>query len=100
MIIEDERDTYRNHDCLAEFQQGEGSARVDGRVRRRRTNLQEILNARTRVRDRKVQQQLKKDLVEHIWQRHLNGQDVDDNDDAESGDEVYDEDEIADEDHI
>ncbi|CAA7029170.1 unnamed protein product [Microthlaspi erraticum] len=32
--------------------------------------------------------------------RHLNGQDVDDNDDAESGDEVYDEDEIADEDDI
>uniref|UniRef100_A0A1J3FQP9 Nuclease HARBI1 n=1 Tax=Noccaea caerulescens TaxID=107243 RepID=A0A1J3FQP9_NOCCA len=96
MIVEDERDTYRYNDYVAEFRQGEGSAHLDAPVHRRRTNLQEILNARTRVRDRKMQQQLKNDLVEHIWQRHVNGQDVDDNDDDDDNndDEVDDEDDI------
>ena len=33
------------------------------------TNITNMMGVRTRIRDRQIYQQLKADLVEHIWQK-------------------------------
>ena len=69
MIVEDERDGYTLYN-VTEFQQGEdsGSSHVDldfdmGMP----TNIANMMDARTRIRDKPMHEQLKADLVEHLW---------------------------------
>ncbi|CAN6849500.1 unnamed protein product [Brassica oleracea] len=69
MIVEDERDGYTQFD-VSEFQQGEdtGSSHVDLTYSTDiPTNIANMMGVRTRIRDRQMHQQLKADLVEHIW---------------------------------
>ncbi|XP_018513873.2 uncharacterized protein LOC103865118 [Brassica rapa] len=77
MIVEDERDGYTQFH-VSEFLQREdtGSSRVDLDFSQDMpTNIANRMGARTRIRDRKMHQQLKADLVEHIW--HKFGRDAD-----------------------
>uniref|UniRef100_A0A0D3DGB4 DDE Tnp4 domain-containing protein n=1 Tax=Brassica oleracea var. oleracea TaxID=109376 RepID=A0A0D3DGB4_BRAOL len=79
MIVEDERDEYTQFD-VSEFQQGEDnrSSHVDLTYSTDiSTNIENMMNVRTRIRDRKMHQQLKDDLVEHIWEKF--GRDEDNN---------------------
>ncbi|XP_024005863.1 uncharacterized protein LOC112082407 [Eutrema salsugineum] len=72
MIVEDERDGYSySQQNVSEFQQGEGSgnAHVDLSYSPANTNIADMFVRRTKVRDKKMHAQLKKDLVEHIWQK-------------------------------
>uniref|UniRef100_A0A0D3ACM1 Myb-like domain-containing protein n=1 Tax=Brassica oleracea var. oleracea TaxID=109376 RepID=A0A0D3ACM1_BRAOL len=69
MIVEDERDGYSLFN-VSEFQQGEdnGSSHVDLMYSTDiPTNIANMMNVRTRIRDRQMHQQLKDDLVEHVW---------------------------------
>uniref|UniRef100_A0A0D3AKZ4 DDE Tnp4 domain-containing protein n=1 Tax=Brassica oleracea var. oleracea TaxID=109376 RepID=A0A0D3AKZ4_BRAOL len=71
MIVEDERDGYTQFD-VSEFQQGEdtGSSHVDLTYSTDiPTNIANMMGVRTRIRDRQMHQQLKADLVEHIWRK-------------------------------
>uniref|UniRef100_A0A0D3AQM5 DDE Tnp4 domain-containing protein n=1 Tax=Brassica oleracea var. oleracea TaxID=109376 RepID=A0A0D3AQM5_BRAOL len=79
MIVEDERDGYTQFD-VSEFQQAEdnGSSHVDLTYSTDiPTNIVNMMGARTRICDRKMHQQLKHDLVEHIWGKF--GRDEDNN---------------------
>ncbi|CAL9237575.1 unnamed protein product [Arabidopsis halleri] len=38
------------------------------------TNLGNMMGIRNQIRDRGLHQQLKAELVEHIWQKYRNGQ--------------------------
>uniref|UniRef100_A0A0D3AXG9 DDE Tnp4 domain-containing protein n=1 Tax=Brassica oleracea var. oleracea TaxID=109376 RepID=A0A0D3AXG9_BRAOL len=79
MIVEDERDGYTQYD-VSEFQQGEfsGSSHVDLDFSTDMpTNIANIMGVRTRIRDRQMHQQLKHDLVEHLWTKF--GRDEDNN---------------------
>uniref|UniRef100_A0A0D3BTZ2 DDE Tnp4 domain-containing protein n=1 Tax=Brassica oleracea var. oleracea TaxID=109376 RepID=A0A0D3BTZ2_BRAOL len=79
MIVEDERDGYTQYD-VSEFQQGEdtGSSHVDLDFSTDMpTNIANMMGVRTRIRDRQMHQQLKADLVEHIWRKF--GRDEDNN---------------------
>uniref|UniRef100_A0A0D3DNG5 DDE Tnp4 domain-containing protein n=1 Tax=Brassica oleracea var. oleracea TaxID=109376 RepID=A0A0D3DNG5_BRAOL len=69
MIVEDERDGYTQFD-VSEFQQGEdnGSSHVDLTYSTDiPTNIANMMSVRTRIRDRQMHEQLKGDLVEHVW---------------------------------
>uniref|UniRef100_A0A0D3CMU9 DDE Tnp4 domain-containing protein n=1 Tax=Brassica oleracea var. oleracea TaxID=109376 RepID=A0A0D3CMU9_BRAOL len=71
MIVEDERDGYTQYDVL-EFQQGEdnGSSHVDLTYSTDiPTNIANMMGVRTRISDRQMHQQLKADLVEHLWRK-------------------------------
>ncbi|XP_006397474.2 uncharacterized protein LOC18015395 [Eutrema salsugineum] len=71
MIVEDERDGYSLQN-VSEFQQGErsGNAQVDLSYSTDRvSNIADMFVRRTSVRDQRMHAQLKKDLVEHIWQK-------------------------------
>uniref|UniRef100_A0A0D3DAG7 DDE Tnp4 domain-containing protein n=1 Tax=Brassica oleracea var. oleracea TaxID=109376 RepID=A0A0D3DAG7_BRAOL len=79
MIVENERDDYTQYD-VSDFQQGEGSVSsyVDLTYSTDiPTNIANQMGVRTRIRDRQAHQQLKGDLVEHIW--HKFGRDQDNN---------------------
>uniref|UniRef100_A0A0D3AWC1 DDE Tnp4 domain-containing protein n=1 Tax=Brassica oleracea var. oleracea TaxID=109376 RepID=A0A0D3AWC1_BRAOL len=79
MIVEDERDGYTLYD-VSDFQQGEGneSSHVDLTYSTDiSTNIANQMGVRTRIRDRQAHQQLKGDLVEHIWRKV--GRDQDNN---------------------
>uniref|UniRef100_A0A0D3BGD7 DDE Tnp4 domain-containing protein n=1 Tax=Brassica oleracea var. oleracea TaxID=109376 RepID=A0A0D3BGD7_BRAOL len=79
MIVEDERDGYTQFD-VSEFQQGEdnGSSYVDLTFSADMpTNIVNMMGVRTRIRDKQMHQQLKDDLVEHIWR--IFGRDEDNN---------------------
>ncbi|XP_033132443.1 uncharacterized protein LOC117127146 [Brassica rapa] len=79
MIVEDERDEYPRYD-VSNFQQGEGSgsSHVDLNYSTDMpTNIANQMGVRTRIRDRQAHQQLKGDLVEHIWRKF--GRDQDNN---------------------
>ncbi|XP_048606056.1 putative nuclease HARBI1 [Brassica napus] len=79
MIVEDERDGYTQFD-VSEFQQREdtGSSHVDLTYSTDiPTNIANMMNVRTRIRDRHMHQQLKDDLVEHVWRKF--GHDEDNN---------------------
>uniref|UniRef100_A0A0D3AD31 Nuclease HARBI1 n=1 Tax=Brassica oleracea var. oleracea TaxID=109376 RepID=A0A0D3AD31_BRAOL len=69
MIVEDERDGYTQFD-VSEFLQGEdsGSSQVDLTYSTDiPTNIANMMGVRTRIHDRQMHQQLKDDLVEHVW---------------------------------
>ncbi|XP_013695575.2 putative nuclease HARBI1 isoform X1 [Brassica napus] len=69
MIVEDERDGYSLYD-VSEFQQGEdtGSSHVNLDFSTYMpTNIANMMGVRTKIRDRQMHQQLKTDLVEHLW---------------------------------
>uniref|UniRef100_A0A0D3DHW0 Myb-like domain-containing protein n=1 Tax=Brassica oleracea var. oleracea TaxID=109376 RepID=A0A0D3DHW0_BRAOL len=71
MIVEDERDGYTHFD-VSEFQQGEdtGTSHVDLTYSTDiPSNIANMMGVRTRIRDRQMHQQLKADLVEHIWRK-------------------------------
>ena len=71
MIVEYERHGYTQYD-VSEFIQGEenGSSHVDLDFDRDiPTNIANMMGVRTRIRDRTMHEQLKNDLVEHVWYR-------------------------------
>ena len=71
MIVEDERDEYTQFD-VSEFLQGEDteSSHVDLDFSQDMpTNIVNMMGARIRIRDKQMHQQLKVDLVEHIWRK-------------------------------
>uniref|UniRef100_A0A0D3AV18 DDE Tnp4 domain-containing protein n=1 Tax=Brassica oleracea var. oleracea TaxID=109376 RepID=A0A0D3AV18_BRAOL len=79
MIVEDERDGYTQFN-VSEFQQGEetGSSHVDLDFSTDMpTNIANMMGVRIRIRDRQMHQQLKHDLVEHLWSKF--GRDEDNN---------------------
>ncbi|XP_013723589.1 putative nuclease HARBI1 [Brassica napus] len=79
MIVENERDGYTQFD-VSEFQQGEdtGSSYVDLNFSTDMlTNIANMMSVRTTIRDRQMHQQLKADLVEHLWRKF--GRDEDNN---------------------
>uniref|UniRef100_A0A0D3BCX6 Uncharacterized protein n=1 Tax=Brassica oleracea var. oleracea TaxID=109376 RepID=A0A0D3BCX6_BRAOL len=77
MIVEDERDGYSLVD-VSEFQHGEdhGNSHVDFTYSTDiPSNITNMMDARSRIRNRQMHQQLKDDLVEHIWHRFGHGDD-------------------------
>ena len=71
MIVEDERDGYTHFD-VSEFQQGEetGTSHVDLTYSTDiPSNIANMMGVRTRIRDRQMHEQLKADLVEHVWRK-------------------------------
>uniref|UniRef100_A0A0D3EDX7 DDE Tnp4 domain-containing protein n=1 Tax=Brassica oleracea var. oleracea TaxID=109376 RepID=A0A0D3EDX7_BRAOL len=79
MIVKDEQDGYTQFD-VSEFQQGEDnkSSHVDLMYSTDiPTNIANMMGVRTRIRDRQMHQQLKDDLVEHVWFKF--GRDEDNN---------------------
>uniref|UniRef100_A0A0D3A5Z9 DDE Tnp4 domain-containing protein n=1 Tax=Brassica oleracea var. oleracea TaxID=109376 RepID=A0A0D3A5Z9_BRAOL len=79
MIVEDERDGYTQFN-LSEFQQAEdnGSSHVDLKYSTDiPSNIANMMGVRTRIRDRQMHEQLKADLVEHLWSKF--GRDEDNN---------------------
>uniref|UniRef100_A0A0D3A1A9 Uncharacterized protein n=1 Tax=Brassica oleracea var. oleracea TaxID=109376 RepID=A0A0D3A1A9_BRAOL len=73
-----ERDDYTQYD-VSDFQQGEGSgsSHVDLTYSTDiPTNIANQMGVRTRIRDRQAHQQLKGDLVEHIWRKFGRDQDT------------------------
>ena len=69
MIVENERDGNTRFD-VSGFQQGDdtGNSHVDLTYSTDiPTNITNMMNVRTRIRDRQMHQQLKDDLVEHVW---------------------------------
>ena len=71
MIVEDERDGYTQFDESV-FQQPESNrnSQVDFEFSSDMpSNLGNMMSIRSRVRDPKIHQQLKADLVENIWQK-------------------------------
>uniref|UniRef100_A0A0D2ZQN3 Uncharacterized protein n=1 Tax=Brassica oleracea var. oleracea TaxID=109376 RepID=A0A0D2ZQN3_BRAOL len=79
MIVEDERDGYTQFD-VSEFQEAEDneSSHVDLTYSTNMpSNIANMMSSRTRIRDRKMHQQLKADLVKHIWRKF--GRDEDNN---------------------
>uniref|UniRef100_A0A0D3DI46 DDE Tnp4 domain-containing protein n=1 Tax=Brassica oleracea var. oleracea TaxID=109376 RepID=A0A0D3DI46_BRAOL len=71
MIVEDERDGYTQFN-VSEFQEVEDneSSHVDLLSSiNMPSNISNMMDARRIIRDRQLHQQLKDDLVEHIWQK-------------------------------
>ena len=71
MIVEDERDGYTQYD-VSVFAQPESnrSSQVDFMYfTDMPSNFGNMMSIRNRVRDNTIHQQLKADLVEHIWQK-------------------------------
>ena len=79
MIVEDEQGGYTQFD-VSDFQQGEDneSSNVDLTYSTDiPTNIANMMGVRTRIRDRQMHEQLKADLVEHLWSKF--GRDEDNN---------------------
>ena len=71
MKVEDEQNGYTQFD-VSEFQHGEdtGSSHVDLSFSTNMpTNIANMMGVRTKIRDRQMHQQLKDDLVEHMWRK-------------------------------
>ncbi|KAL0787330.1 hypothetical protein Bca101_003576 [Brassica carinata] len=73
MIVENEREHYTHFD-ISDFQD-ERSSEVDFTYSIERSNVGNMMSIRSRVRDKIIHQQLKADLVEHIWQKYGTNQD-------------------------
>uniref|UniRef100_A0A0D3EBJ8 DDE Tnp4 domain-containing protein n=1 Tax=Brassica oleracea var. oleracea TaxID=109376 RepID=A0A0D3EBJ8_BRAOL len=73
MIVENERDGYTLSD-VSEFQgEDTGNSHVDLTYSTNiPTNIANMMGVRTKIRDRQIHQQLKADLVEHIYGVNLN----------------------------
>ena len=67
MIVEDERDGYIRYD-ISEFEEGDvmRSSQVETEIP---TILNNIFPSRNDVRDRRIHDHLKNDLIEHIWNK-------------------------------
>ena len=77
MIVENERDQHTQYD-VSDFQQGEGSrsSHVDLTYSTDTpTNIANQMGVRVRIRDKQAHQELKRDLVEHIWRKFGRDQD-------------------------
>ncbi|XP_048622932.1 putative nuclease HARBI1 [Brassica napus] len=71
MIIEYERDGYTQYN-ISEFEEGDGSrsSQVDMSYSTETpTNLDNMVGIRTHVRDRRIHEQLKNDLIENVWNK-------------------------------
>jgi len=71
MIIEDKRDEYTQFD-LSDFVEGEGSgtSQVDNSFSTdTTTNVNNLMANRAQIHHEQTHRQLKKDLIEHIWQK-------------------------------
>uniref|UniRef100_A0A0D2ZSW0 DDE Tnp4 domain-containing protein n=1 Tax=Brassica oleracea var. oleracea TaxID=109376 RepID=A0A0D2ZSW0_BRAOL len=78
MIVEDERDGYTQFN-VSEFQQGEdpGSSHIDLMYSTDMpSNIANMMDVRTRIRDKQMHQRLKADLVEHIWRKFGRDEDI------------------------
>ena len=79
MIVETERDGNTQFN-VSEFQQREDnrSAQVDLDISHEmHTNIANMMDARTRIRDGPMHHQPKADLVEHIWRKFGPDEDID-----------------------
>ena len=71
MIVENEHDGYTQYDT-SEFEEGDvtRSSRVDMSYSTDMpSNLSNMLGVRIHVRDRRIHEQLKNDLIENIWNK-------------------------------
>ncbi|CAN7026847.1 unnamed protein product [Brassica oleracea var. botrytis] len=71
MIVEYERDGYTQYN-ISEFEEGDGSrsSQVDMSYSTETpTNLDNMVGIRTHVRDRRIHEQLKNDLIENVWNK-------------------------------
>uniref|UniRef100_A0A0D3C4D2 Uncharacterized protein n=1 Tax=Brassica oleracea var. oleracea TaxID=109376 RepID=A0A0D3C4D2_BRAOL len=77
MIVEDERDGYTQYDT-SEFEEGASSrsSQVDMSISPTTSNLRTMLDIRRRVRDPHIHAQLKYDLIQNIWNKFGNDEDV------------------------
>uniref|UniRef100_A0A0D3BBA4 DDE Tnp4 domain-containing protein n=1 Tax=Brassica oleracea var. oleracea TaxID=109376 RepID=A0A0D3BBA4_BRAOL len=79
MIVENERDGYTQFD-VSEFQQGDETRNSHVELTYSTdipSNIANMMGVRTRIRDRQMHEQLKADLVEHVWRKF--GRDEDNN---------------------
>jgi len=77
MIVEDERDGYNTQFDVSEFLQVEGNQtpQVDlSYSTGMPLNIENMMGMRNQLRDQNMHQQLKNDLVEHIWRKFRNNQ--------------------------
>ena len=77
MIVENERNGYTQYDT-SEFEEGDSSrsSQVDISYSPRPSNLRTMLEIRRRVRDPHIHAQLKYDLIQNIWNKFGNDEDV------------------------
>ena len=77
MIVENERNGYTQYDT-SEFEEGESSrsSQVDMSYYPKLSNLLTMLDIRSRVRDPHIHRQLKYDLIQNIWNKFGNDEDV------------------------
>ena len=77
MIVENERNGYNGCD-ISEFEEGDSSrsSEVDMSYTRRPSNLRTMLEIRTQVRDPHTHEQLKFDLIQNIWNKFGNDENV------------------------
>jgi len=77
MIVEDERDGYNTQFDVSEFLQVEGNQtpQVDlSYSTGMPLNIENMMGMRNQLRDQNMHQQLKNNLVEHIWRKFRNNQ--------------------------
>ena len=78
MIVENERNGYTQYNT-SEFEEGDSSrsSQVDMSYSTDMpSNLGNILGVRNHLRDRRIHEQLKYDLIENIWNKFGNDEDV------------------------
>uniref|UniRef100_A0A0D3CEV7 DDE Tnp4 domain-containing protein n=1 Tax=Brassica oleracea var. oleracea TaxID=109376 RepID=A0A0D3CEV7_BRAOL len=77
MIVENERNGYTQCD-ISEFEEGESSrtSEVDMSYARKPSNLRAMLEIRSQVRDQHIHEQLKFDLIQNIWNKFGNDENV------------------------
>ncbi|XP_021734058.1 uncharacterized protein LOC110700768 [Chenopodium quinoa] len=78
MIVEDERETYQNNVNTNEFMNAGGNANEDTTEYRtdRIVDIGLYLSRRTEIEDQQTHLQLKNDLVEHIWNKFGNNENL------------------------
>ncbi|XP_021723919.1 uncharacterized protein LOC110691305 [Chenopodium quinoa] len=78
MIVEDERETYQNNVNTNEFMNVGGNANEDTTEYRtdRIVDIGLYLSRRTEIEDQQTHLQLKNDLVEHIWNKFGNNENL------------------------
>ncbi|XP_021748592.1 uncharacterized protein LOC110714393 [Chenopodium quinoa] len=78
MIVEDERETYQNNVNTNEFMNAGGNANEDTTEYQtdRIVDIGLYLSRRTEIEDQQTHLQLKNDLVEHIWNKFGNNENL------------------------
>uniref|UniRef100_A0A0D3C2K7 DDE Tnp4 domain-containing protein n=1 Tax=Brassica oleracea var. oleracea TaxID=109376 RepID=A0A0D3C2K7_BRAOL len=77
MIVQDERDQNTQFD-VSKFQQGDGNGSSQVNLTYSTdipSNMGNMMNVRTTIRDRRIHERLKADLVEHLWSKFGGDQD-------------------------